>query len=632
VVVDDAPEVRALVKARLRTSGRFRVVGEGADGHEAVDLARRLQPALMLLDVSMPRMDGLEALPEILLVSPGTRVVMYSGFEDRDLAETAVRFGAVGYLEKAQPIEELPAMLDAMLYGIEPVESTEPAAPGGIAGAAQRVLDDHLERFREVFYDAAIGMATMTMSGRLVRVNRVLAELLGDEPERFVGLPYESLLAADAKAELAAGLAELGAGGERRVVGIEHGLAGSRGPRWVRSTLVPVLDSLGRPLYLFLQLQDLSAELAAAEVLHVSEARFRLLVEAVQDYAIFMLDPTGHIASWNAGAQRIKGYTASEIIGRHFRVFYPPEQQASRHPEHELEIALREGRYEEEGWRIRKDGSRFWALVVITAVHDADGNHIGFGKVTRDVTERRMLLEELEQANERLARAAAEQSAFLGISAHELRGPIAVMSGAADLLAEHGDELTAEERQDLRQSIRSSRDRLRRLLGDLVTVSRLEAGRMELVIDRVTVRAALHAATAAAVRQHGDLAVEIACDPALTVAADPDRLAQMLDNLVSNALQHGAPPLRLSASKGAGAVQIRVEDSGAGVAEEFLPELFRRFSTGPRGTGTGLGLYIVRELARAQHGDAWYEPPAGAGPAFVLRLPVAVPNVNRRAG
>src|SRR4051812_23291991 len=117
--------------------------------------------------------------------------------------------------------------------------------------------------------------------------------------------------------------------------------------------------------------------------------QLRLLVEAVVDYAIFMLDTEGNIATWNAGAERIKGYTAQEIIGRHFSTFYTEADRARNHPQHELEVARRDGRYEEEGWRLRKDGGRFWANVVITAVHDAEGQLIGFGKVTRDLTDRR---------------------------------------------------------------------------------------------------------------------------------------------------------------------------------------------------------------------------------------------------
>src|SRR5262249_6637677 len=158
-----------------------------------------------------------------------------------------------------------------------------------------------------------------------------------------------------------------------------------------------VRDGRGRPLYLFLQCQDVTAQRRAEEQLRQSEDRFRLLVEAVQDYAIFMLDPEGYVISWNAGAQRIKGYSSDEIIGRHFRVFYPDQARAIKHPEYELEVARTRGQYMEEGWRIRKDGSRFWASVVITAVHDQSGRLIGYAKVTRDMSEHRQVLLDAEQ-------------------------------------------------------------------------------------------------------------------------------------------------------------------------------------------------------------------------------------------
>ncbi len=152
---------------------------------------------------------------------------------------------------------------------------------------------------------------------------------------------------------------------------------------------------------MFLQVQDVTAQRAAEDALRLSEERFRLLVEAVEEYAIFMLDPDGIIVSWNAGAQRSKGYRADEIIGQHFRTFYPRELQEARHPEYELERALIDGHYSEEGWRIRKDGSRFWAHVLITAVFDDAGQHLGFAKVTRDITANREAEESLRQSEER---------------------------------------------------------------------------------------------------------------------------------------------------------------------------------------------------------------------------------------
>src|SRR3954468_22258194 len=216
---------------------------------------------------------------------------------------------------------------------------------------------------------------------------------------------------------------------------------------------------------------------------------FQRLVEGVRDYAIFMLDPTGHVMSWNGGAQRIKGYTADEIIGRHFRVFYPQELQARKHPEYELQEALTHGHYEEEGWRIRKDGSRFWANVLITAVFGSAGDLVGFAKVTRDTTERRRLEEErehavealgranteLEAVNGRLQQAVEDQSEFLAVTAHELRTPIGVIAGSAATLSRHVEELTEEERSELLDGMLASTGRLRRLLADLLTAARLQA-------------------------------------------------------------------------------------------------------------------------------------------------------------
>src|SRR3954469_14404745 len=152
-----------------------------------------------------------------------------------------------------------------------------------------------------------------------------------------------------------------------------------------------------------------------------------LLVESVQDYAIFMLDPEGVVATWNRGAERIKGYRADEISGRHFSTFYTPESMARDHPSHELEIAIEVGRFEEEGWRVRKDGSRFWASVVITALLDSDGAHVGFGKVTRDLTERRAMQQDLLRSNADLQR-------FAALAAHDLAEPLRTIGGFADLI------------------------------------------------------------------------------------------------------------------------------------------------------------------------------------------------------
>ncbi len=632
VLVDDAAEVRSLIRTHLRLSRRFSIVGEASSGVEAVALADQHRPALMLLDVSMPRMDGLEALPRVLAVSPATRVVLYSGFDERGLAEHGTALGAAGFVEKSVPLSELADRLEALSGST--AGGADLRAEDRRTGAA-RVLGEHLERFREVFEQAAIGMAILTLTGRVVRVNRQLVASLGTGPEAVVGQPYADLSAPSSAEELTRAVVDL-AEGRVAVRSVEHALDRPGGAGVVVSTISSVRDEHEQPLYLFVQAQDVTAERAAAEQLRQSEERFRLLVEAVKDYAIFMLDPHGHVVSWNAGAQRTKGWTADEIVGQHFRRFYPPEVQQSGHPERELELALRDGHYEEEGWRVRKDGSTFWASVVITTVRNADGEHVGFAKVTRDVTERRLATvqreraaqalaaarDELARTNVQLARAAADRADFLAVTAHELRGPVGVLGGSAATLAQHWADVTEEERAELFEGMVSSAGRVRRLLSDLLMAARLEAGAVELECRPVPVRAALITAAAAAGHHSPGDEIRVEADEHLHVRADPDRFARIVENLLANALSHGAAPVQVRAVADDGRVVVRVSDAGPGVPADLADRVFERFATGNRRGGTGLGLHIVRELARAQGGEAWYEPArAGSGAAFAVALP-----------
>ncbi|MBB3041136.1 PAS domain S-box protein [Nocardioides soli] len=631
VVVDDAAEVRALVRSRLRSSGLLDVVAEAGDGAEAVEVVRRLQPALVLLDVSMPVMDGLEALPRVLEAAPGTTVVMYSGFQEEGLAHRAAELGAAAFFEKLTSLDTLAGdLVDVLDAGGSTPAAAPRAAPLGRADEAEhRVLSEHLERFREVFEDAAIGMATVTLAGHIVRANHSLGAILERPVDDLVGSSYAAFVgpAADTLQRLLDGILD----GSVESGQVEHEVAGATPPRRVVATLAPVLDGGGRPLYLFAQVQDVTGQRGAEEELRRSEIRFRLLVDNVEDYAIFMLSPEGRVESWNSGAQRINGYAAHEIVGRHFRAFYPPEVQEARHPEHELELALRDGHYEEEGWRIRKDGSRFWATVVITTVRDSDGVHVGFAKVVRDITERRSLLQEREEAaaalaaaNERLQQAADDQAHFLAVTAHELRTPVGVLGGTADLLAEHWDELDAAERAELLAGMSASSARLRRLLDDLLTASRLQSSRLELRMGEVDVAPIVVAAAATAQRGSPGSPLDVEAEPGLLVVGDAGRLAQVVDNLITNALVHGVPPVRVAARLDGDDVLVTVQDAGTGVPPEMRERLFERFATGRSAGGTGLGLYIVRQLAREHGGEASYRPPEPGEPgAFVVRLPRA---------
>jgi PAS domain S-box-containing protein len=221
--------------------------------------------------------------------------------------------------------------------------------------------------------------------------------------------------------------------------------------------------------------RDLTAQREYLEALRQSEERFRLLVDCVKDYAIFMLDPQGHVVSWNAGAARIKGYSREEIVGQHFSVFYAPEEAAAGKPARELAIARQIGHVEDEGWRVRKDGTTFWANVVITAMHDESNRLRGFAKVTRDLTERRQR-EELERSGERMRQ-------FLATLAHELRNPLAPVRNAIGVMQlETGVSPTLARSRDL---IDRQVTHLTRLVDDLLDVGRIMSNKVELRLGRV---------------------------------------------------------------------------------------------------------------------------------------------------
>ena len=361
---------------------------------------------------------------------------------------------------------------------------------------------------------------------------------------------------------------------------------------------------------------------------------YRLLIENVRDYAIFALDTTGHIATWNPGAQRFKGYTEDEIVGKHFSIFYPPEDIARGKPAWELEVAAEVGRFEDEGWRLRKDGSRFWANVVITALRDESGTLVGFGKVTRDLTERRESeLRAIEDARRVASAEMANQakSEFLAAMSHELRTPLNAIGGYAELLqlGVHGpvtpDQMHALER------IRHSQHHLLGIINDLLNYSRLEAGRVAYDIGPVPLGEILSEAEKMiepqARAKHVSLTHET---PAVDVIALADRakVEQILVNLLSNAvkftLEGGAITLRAE-SRG-DRVALEVADTGIGIPADKLESIFEPFvqvgrSLTSPSEGTGLGLAISRGRAPAQGGDQWATTREGAGSGFTLTLP-----------
>ena len=236
---------------------------------------------------------------------------------------------------------------------------------------------------------------------------------------------------------------------------------------------------------------------------------------------------------------------------------------------------------------------------------------------------------ELAVLNERLQQAADDQAQFLAVTAHELRTPVALLSGSADLLAEHGAALSEEERQETFRAMTSGATRLRRLVDDLLTASRLQSSALVMRHDVVRVPSCVRAAVDTVRRTHPTADVRVGELPGALVRGDPDRLAQALENLLTNALRHGRPPVEVSVRREGDRVLVQVTDHGAGVAPQIRPRLFERFATGLTSGGTGLGLFIVRELARAHGGEAHYLEPGPDRPgAFVVDLPALASDAD----
>ncbi|WP_083508282.1 ATP-binding protein [Erythrobacter sp. AP23] len=373
-------------------------------------------------------------------------------------------------------------------------------------------------------------------------------------------------------------------------------------------------DEVGR---LAQRLVRASALLRAREDdLRASEERFRLVIERVRDYGIFALDPKGIVTSWNLGAERIKGWRAEDILGRHFSSFYPPETREYL-PAQMLERARKSGSAEDEGWRIRKDGSRFWANVVITALRNEDGELQGFAKVTRDMTERRRSENALRTAREEAEAASRAKSEFLSRTSHELRTPLNAILGFGQLLEIDEEKFGKSHREAIGQITKAGRHLLA-LINDLLDISSIEAGGTDLKIEEIDLNELFDEirALASPIVASAGLSFELSQpEPSVAVLADRRRVMQVLLNLVGNAAKYNREGtfVRLACRLRDTDVEVRVEDDGPGIPVDVAERLFTPFDRlgqqdRARVEGTGLGLALSKSLVESMGGRIGFEP------------------------
>jgi two-component system CheB/CheR fusion protein len=361
------------------------------------------------------------------------------------------------------------------------------------------------------------------------------------------------------------------------------------------------------------------------------EGLLRLLADQAQDHALLLLDPQGLIVGWLAGEETIFGYTAPEMIGQPLHRLFTPEDRQRGVPEHELEVARQDGRAEDDRWQLRKDGTRFWAVGVVTPLRDAAKQLVGFGKVLRDRTDVRAQIEAAAQRAEAATQADRRKTIFLGTLAHELRNPLAPLSAAVQLihLARGDAAALAYPVQIIERQLAI----LRRLVDDLLDVTRIEEGKIRLQrgptdLNEVLRRAA-EACRPAAEQRHHDFRV-LLLPGATVVDGDPERLQQVFVNLLNNAVKYtpdGGSLWLKQTVEGPEAV-VRVQDTGVGIEPGMLPRIFELFtqeesSLARAEGGLGLGLPLVRQLVSLHGGTVQVRSEGKSkGSEFTVRLPL----------
>lgn len=405
---------------------------------------------------------------------------------------------------------------------------------------------------------------------------------------------------------------------------------------WASVVIDPIYDEDDRFIGFAKITRDVSEKKAAQEALIQSERQFRTLVSGVTDYAIYMLDPNGVVANWNTGAQHIKGYAADEIVGRHFSTFYTHDDRAAGTPLRALKTATDQGRYEAEGWRVRKDGSLFWASVIIDAIRDEDGSLIGFAKITRDITDKRRAQLELQRAHEQLAQSQKLEALgkLTGGVAHDFNNLLMVVSGQAQLLRRHlKDDARSLRALDAVEASARRGEELTRHLLSFSRRQRLSPSPVSLA-DRATgLSELLSASLPRSIRLEMDLPSDL-----WPIAVDIGEFELAILNLTVNARdampRGGAIRLRAQNRSLKGTetpdrlqgdfVALCVEDTGSGIPPDILPRIFDPFfTTKDVDKGTGLGLSQVYGFAQQSGGQVTVASQLGAGAAFTLYLPRA---------
>lgn len=371
-----------------------------------------------------------------------------------------------------------------------------------------------------------------------------------------------------------------------------------------------------------------------------TELKYKLLVDNIQDYAIFLLDPDGYILSWNKGAQKTKGYAAHEIIGKHFSIFYSEHDKLTNKPARELELAKRYGRVEDEDWRVRKDGTQFWANVIITALYDDSKKLIGFAKITRNLTERKRFEDEIRRANETLKKQQrtlealnASKDEFVSLASHQLRTPATIIKQLLGIMLQgYMGQLEPEHYQAIQKAY-ASNERQLSIINNLLKVAQLDAGKVVLNKTPTDVQSFICEITddqSEIFAEHEQtVLVKIDNTAKQIIPVDQDNVRMAIENILDNASKYTpcGGNIEVVVDSVKKWLRIAIHDNGIGIAPEDMDKLFRRFSRIPNKlpgnrTGSGLGLYWANKIVELHGGIIDVNSQPGRGSIFTIRLPL----------
>jgi two-component system NtrC family sensor kinase len=695
LAVDDQPEILDALRRLLRKEPyELRTTRSPA---EALGWIRQDRIDLLIADERMPEMRGTDLLEQVRDCSPGTVRIILTGYPGSATLDYGLSQSVEWLISKPWNDDALRLTIRQLLEDRHPKGED----PGKLRTRSRSVKSRSTSPLKwshslaEFCEHATFPLHFVGKDGGILWANEAEANLLAYPIENLVGHRVTEFLADPSisedllerlsrRAEITDYAVRLRCGdGTVRELLLDSGILGPDG-RFVHSRCPPSLAGLQktreeleeeiqqRTRELRQANADLLREMAertrAEDTLRLNEVRFRLLVESVKDYAILMLSPDGVVVSWNIGAERINGYKADEILGHAFTRLYTPEDAVAGKPQDLLRVAEKVGRVEDEGWRVRKDGTRFWCSAVITAVRDADGILLGFSKVTRDMTERRRAEEERTRLNAQMLQGQKLQAIgqlSAGI-AHEINNPVGYILSNLNTMGEYCEDLrrlfaqaraaaeAAEQGRDpasllaefsrLEKEVKGDRvaddlhevvadctlgtERIRDIIRSLREFSHVDEGELKPTDLNKCMEDALRICwnelkyKAEVVKDYGDLPL---------VPCYPQRLGQVFINLLVNAgqaiLKKGQ--VILATRVEGGEVIVSVKDTGCGIAPENMRRIFEPFfTTKAVGSGTGLGLHVAYKIVTMHGGKIEVKSKVGEGTEFSVRLPLSGPRLG----